>query len=256
MSRPIPRRGKHRKHPSGNGSRRVAASDHESDAANYMETHPQAPEAAESQTRSNTELNLSVLRRYLPRIESIRSIAANAVVYTLSDATTGWERRDTEGTMFVCQQEALVTDMGLVVPNVCVFVLNRRGLENLAVDLVRVSDCEIVDGLISLRLEQDGGLGSGGEGTGEVIGLWVHADEEDTRDTNWAIIKEAWEEARLALQGIAAAVAEADQAAEQTDVDDGGALADSQPDIPGRNGAAVGRQISVAELFGQGTTAG
>ncbi|KAK0720234.1 hypothetical protein B0H67DRAFT_487189 [Lasiosphaeris hirsuta] len=257
MSKATPRKSKHRNHPSHSGPRQIAASDYESDATHYMEAReprgmPHLP------SRSNTDLNLSVLRRHLADVRSILSIAANAVVYTFSEATQGWDKHGVEGTMFVCEQEPIVTATGQALPRVCVFVLNRRGLDNLVVDLVRVSDCEMADELMVFRLEDDGdsdGSGSdegnnggiGGNGSTEkrgVIGIWIHADEDDTRDINTTIIRGAWQQARLALHSLMeTAAAEAEQAAEQTDADDGGALADSQEDIR-ENASPVGKRPS------------
>jgi hypothetical protein len=246
--------------PSNGGPRQIAASDYESDAAHYMEAR-EVPRLAHLPTRTNTDLNLSVLRRYLPGIRSILSIAANAVVYTFPESGQSWEKHGVEGTMFVCEQDPIVMASGQALPRVSVFVLNRRGLDNLVIDLVRVSDCEMADELIIFRLEDDDASNSNGSGDGsagkEVIGVWIHADEDDTREANSAIIRGAWQQARLAFKTlIEAAAAEAEQLAEQTDADDGGALADAQLDIPEKSGPIAGRRISITDLFGQRNGAG
>ncbi|KAK0652644.1 hypothetical protein B0T16DRAFT_406560 [Cercophora newfieldiana] len=270
MSKSTPRKSRHRHNASnggpmtggpsnGGGPRQIAASDYESDAAHYMEARD-VPRLAHLPTRTNTDLNISVLRRYLPGIRSILSIAANAVVYTFSEAGQSWEKHGVAGTMFVCEQQPKVTASGQALPRVSVFVLNRLGLDNLMVDLVRVSDCEMADELIIFRLEDDDASDSNGEGsTGkEVIGIWIHADEDDTREANTAIIRGAWQQARLALNTlIEAAAAEAEQLADQTDADDGGALADApHHDISEKSGLIVGRRISITDLFGQRNGAG
>jgi len=261
MSRSTPRKSRHRQNLSNGGPRQIGASDYESDAQQYMEARD-VPHLVPLPSRTNTDLNLSALRRHLPGIQSILSIAANAVVYTFSDVGQNWEKHGVEGTMFVCEQAPIVTASGQALPRVCVFVLNRRGLDNLSVDLVRVSDCEMADELIIFRLEDDDASDSNGgstEGSAgkEVIGIWIHADEDDTREANSAIIRGAWQQARLALNTlIAAAAAEAEQLAEQTDADDGGALADAHLDIPEKSGPIVGRRISITDLFGQRNGAG
>lgn len=219
-----------------------------------METRDSVPHLAHLPTRTNTDLNLNVLRRYLPGIRSILSIAANAVVYTFVEASQGWEKHGVEGTMFVCEQDPIVTATGQALPRVSVFVLNRRGLDNLVMDLWKVSDCEMADELIIFRLEEDAEQ-IRATGAQEVFGIWIHADEDDTREANTTIIRGAWQQARLALNTLREA-AEADQAGDQTDVDDGGARADSQPQEPEPSGAAVGRRISISELFGQRNGAG
>ncbi|KAK5656841.1 hypothetical protein OQA88_4389 [Cercophora sp. LCS_1] len=258
MSKSTPRK-RHRNHASTSGPRQIPASDYESDAAHYMESRDTVPHLAHLPTRTNTDLNLSVIRRYLPGIQSILSIAANAVVYTFVEASQGWEKHGVEGTMFVCEQDPIITTTGQALPRVSVFVLNRRGMDNLTMDLWKVSDCEMADELIIFRREEDAAQIGAAATAQEVIGIWIHADEDDTRDANTTIIRGAWQQAQLALNTLreAAEAADMDLAGDQTDVDDGGgARADSQPQVPEPSGAAVGRRISISELFGQRNGAG
>ncbi len=112
-----------------------------------------APPAPPALHRTNTDLNLSVLRRYRPSIQAILSQAANAVVYTFSADDQEWHKHGVEGTMFVCQQDPLTMPNGQAIPQSCVFVINRRGLTNLIVDLINVSHCEVAGDLIILKLE-------------------------------------------------------------------------------------------------------
>ncbi|KAK3370453.1 hypothetical protein B0H63DRAFT_402852 [Podospora didyma] len=244
MSKSTPRKSRHRNQASASGPRQIPASDYESDAAHYMESHATAQPALPTST--NTELNLRVLQRYLHGIRSILSIAANAVVYKFSEGTQSWDKHGVEGTMFVCEQEPLVAATGQALPQVCVFVLNRRGMENLAIDLVRVSDCEVVGELVVFRLEDDTGSESNDSDEGaaekEVIGIWIHADEANTRDINSTIIRGAWQQARLALDSLIEAAA-----AEQAELNDGAALQTENP----RNDMAAGRRLSVTDLFSQ-----
>lgn len=206
MNRPAPRRPKHRKQPSGNAPRTVPASDYESDAIHYAETQ-ELPPPAHLPPRSNTDLNLSVLRRYLPSIRSIISIAANAVVYTFSPSSSeGWQKSGVEGTLFVCEQEPVLVN-GHPMPRACVFVLNRRGLNNVVVELCQASICQKEEDLIMFRLENtvdkpadEAGLDS----ANQVIGLWLHADEEDTREVNATIIQDVWRKSRLTTGQITA----------------------------------------------------
>ncbi|KAK3685311.1 hypothetical protein B0T22DRAFT_382916 [Podospora appendiculata] len=259
MSKPTPRKPRHRNQPSlgSGGPRQIPASDYESDAMHYMEAR-ETPRLPHLPNRSNTDLNLSVLQRYVPSIQSISSIAANAVVYIFSQARQEWDKSGVEGTMFVCEQDPLVTVDGQELPQVCVFVLNRRGLDNLVVDLMRVSDCEMASELIMFRLEEEGGDGSSGSDSSssgatpdaeqKVIGIWIHADEHDTREVNMDIIRSAWQRTRAAL--VQSYEVEDTSAAEQTDTDDGGADAE-RADSPMKDGAVVGRRLSVTDLFGQ-----
>jgi len=203
--------------------------------------------------RSNTDLNISVLRRYLPGIQTILSIAANAVVYNFSFETQGWEKHGVEGTMFVCQQEPIVMPSGQTLPQYCVFVLNRRGMNNVVVDLVKVKHCEETDGLIVFQLEDDAISAPNGNDeesvAKNVVGIWIHADEADRREVNATVIRVRWQEARQALDSLYQTGAAAGQRAEMEDgASVGGTHAEGQGQQTGYSG---GRQISIADLFGQ-----
>ncbi|KFY37153.1 hypothetical protein V494_04881 [Pseudogymnoascus sp. VKM F-4513 (FW-928)] len=153
------------------------ASDNDSD----MPTHLPPP------TRTNTDLNLSVLRRYFPSTRTILSIAANAVVYAFSASTGQWEKSGIEGALFVCE-----TETGFVV-----VVLNRHGLENLVLDVKEVRDVEVTSEFLILRVP--------GEGEGEkVMGLWIHGDRDDTREKNAGAEREAAFVADSGLSGCTA----------------------------------------------------
>jgi hypothetical protein len=230
MSRTTPRKSRHRHQSSGGGPRTVAASDYESDAAHYMEARDLRP-PTQVPHRTNTELNLSVLRRYLPSIRSIVSIAANAVVYNISPAQS-WEKSGVEGTLFVCEQEPAVVS-GHPVPRACVFVLNRRGLDNLVVELCHASVCEVAGEFIIFNVENNPRVvGSNadpesGDDT-RVIGIWIHADKHDTREVNIATIQDAWRQSRMVTARNALETPE-----EEVGRDD------------------TGRRLSITELFGQ-----
>lgn len=193
-------------------------SDYESDTASYMAAHPPVPTAALAQ-RSNTELNLSVLRRYLPDIVDIQSIAANAVVYTLDTTAGSWDKANVEGTLFVCRLRAP--------DRACIFVLNRKATDNLTLHMCDIKEIELKDPLLMLVME-DGA---------HIWGLYIHADEDSTRTSNTELIQNLWRKDR-----------ESTRAPEQ----DNGA----QPQLPA-GGAGVmvqalgGRQVSLNELFGR-----
>lgn len=181
MSRATPRKAKHRRQPS---NLIAAVSDCESDAAAMAQNYAPPPP-----TRTNTDLNLSVLQHYIPSIHSILSIAANAVVYTFDSVSQSWEKSGIEGTMFVCAQTPIASDPSNR-PRACVFVLSRRSLDNVVVDLARVSHVEIMGELVILRVEGDWEEGE------KVLGLWIHNDKEETRAINGAMIEESWKVAR------------------------------------------------------------
>ncbi|KAM0739567.1 hypothetical protein ACQRIT_004751 [Beauveria bassiana] len=212
MSRATPRKARGHNRQSSN---LMPASDYESDAAAAAAQQTYAPPPP----RTNTELNVSVLQRYVPSIYNILSIAANAVVYTFDSATESWNKSGVEGTLFVCTQSPLPGDPNNT-PRACVFVLNRRGLGNVIVDLAQVSHVEIAGELVILRVE---GAWEGGE---RVLGIWMHNDREETRQVNAAMIQECWGVVRSA-----------------------GAV-DDQRQEAGPAMQAIGRPLTMNELFG------
>jgi hypothetical protein len=175
--------------------------------------------------RSNTELNLSVLQRYLPSIHTILSIAANAVIYTFDSNSGSWDKSGVEGTMFVCAQSPLAEDPSHR-SRACVFVLNRRGLDNMIADLARVSHVEVSGELVIMRVD-----GNREEGE-KVLGVWIHNDKDDTRVQNAAAINEAWKVARSA------------------------GPAEAQGPEAGPAMQAMGRRLSLSDLFGQPNNGG
>ncbi|KAJ4152779.1 hypothetical protein LMH87_009299 [Akanthomyces muscarius] len=213
MSRATPRKARgHKRQPS---NLIPAISDYESDAAAAAQQSYAPPPP-----RNNTELNVAVLQRYVPSIFSILSIAANAVVYTFDSVAENWEKSGVEGTLFVCTQSPLPDDPDNT-PRACVFVLNRRGLGNVIVDLAQVSHVEIAGELVILRVE-----GAWAEGE-RVLGIWMHNDREETRQVNGAMIQECWGIARSA-----------------------GAV-ENQRQEAGPAMQAIGKPLTLNELFGK-----
>ncbi|KAF7563600.1 hypothetical protein G7046_g504 [Stylonectria norvegica] len=214
MSRQTPRTVRHNRQPS---NRIPAISDYESDAAAYSAVHtgyaPPPP-------RSNTELNISVLQRYLPSIHTIRSIAANAVIYTFDPTSESWDKSGVEGTMFVCEQSPSPEDSNHR-NRACVFILNRRGLDNVIVDLARVSHVEISGELVILKVEGDWEQGD------KVLGVWIHNDKDETREVNGKAIQESWGSARSA-----------------------GAVEERGSEV-GPAMQAMGKRLSLSDLFGK-----
>ncbi|RYP40877.1 hypothetical protein DL767_001358 [Monosporascus sp. MG133] len=202
-------------------------SDYESDAAYYMDSQP-PPASAALVNRTNTELNLSVLKRYLPSISHILSVAANAVVFTFSLDNMAWEKANIEGPMFVCSQGSAAADGEWGHDGGCVFVLNRKGLDNLILDLTTVSKHETQNDLLIFRVEE-------GSADDKVVGLWIHPETEETRPTNAALINQVWSSARTAKEQREAVGLGGGPQAAGTDV--GPAM------------QAMGREVSVSALF-------
>jgi hypothetical protein len=194
--------------------------------------------------RTNTDLNISVLKRYVPSIHSILSIVANAVVYTFGADSQSWDKSGVEGTLFVCSQDP--SHAGASV-RACVFVLNRRGLDNVVIELSKVSEVEITEQLLILRLEEtwpshtgDPATDNEEESDPKIIGLWMHADQDDTRELNGMLIYEVWRRVRSAEQN-AAAIHENNGGS--------GAFLAVEEDV-GPAMQAMGKRLSLSELFG------
>lgn len=189
-----------------------------------MASHPGLPIAALAQ-RTNTDLNMSVLKRYLPNITEIRSIAAQTVVYTLDSVSLTWDKANVEGTMFVCQQGGQDT-LG------CIFILNRKATDNLILDLRDVKEIEPKDELLIFAMADK----EGDDGAPKVLGLFIHADEETTRATNIQLIQELWGKVREARM-------DPRQSGGQAQLQGGGVGLAMQ--------AMGGRHVSLDELFGR-----
>ncbi len=248
MSRSTPRKSRHRQHASTSGPRQVGVSDYESDAAQYLENREAALPPNPNPPRDNTELSLRVLRRHQPSVRSIIAIAANAVVYNIAEAAQGWEKHGAEGTMFVCEQEPIVAPTGQVLPRACVFVLNRRSMDNITVDLLNVTDCEVIGELIVFRLEDTvaGANHQGQEGAArkKVIGLWLHADTATQREGYAELITAEWKRGRQALDALiqeAAAASLANRAF----------AAAPQEAASTESDSGAGKRLSMTELFGR-----
>ncbi|KAI1273883.1 PH domain-like protein [Xylaria sp. FL0933] len=210
----------------------LPTSDYESDTAQYMASNASVQPAA---GRTNPELNLGVLRRYLPSITSVLSIAANAVVYTFESGSQ-WKRTNMEGTMFICSQRKVPGEAG---ESGCLFILNRKGLQNFVLDLDNVGNFELAGGLLIFKLDyatNEVQLESGEAVTPLVIGLWTYAEDESERETNAALITDMWSQAL--------STREARQDAVASDPAPFVALAEA-----GAAAQATGRRLDVNDLF-------
>ncbi|RAL02131.1 Dcp1 family protein [Aspergillus ibericus CBS 121593] len=251
-------------------------SDYESDFQNYFSDTQQLPDQQEPSMppplRSNEELNLSVLRRHNPSITSILSLAQYSVVYIFSPTSRQWEKNGIEGSLFVCQ----LTQGALGEERYCVFVLNRRGLNNFDLLLTDGDNVEITEEYIILKSDYDPDNletgGAAGNGTNEaskpgnnstnvrIYGLWIYSEPPpnstaETRTINAQMIREcathAGQSMRLARERLEAthqnglhAAAAAATAASVT----APPLQEVQSSVP------MGRQISLKDLFGQQRT--
>jgi hypothetical protein len=167
-------------------------------------------------TRTNNQLNLSVLQRHYPSlITSVVSNASYAVIYAFSPSSSAWEKVNIEGTLFVCELSPQIEGGE---EGYAVVVLNRRGLSNFFLQLRKVDDVEITEEYVILKDEDED----------KIWGVWIFsepapASTSESRRINAGVIKEC------------AARAEAGRSKGQS----------------ATVGEAMGRQLSLRELFGQ-----
>lgn len=158
-----------------------AQSDYDTDTANMTDA---APAMAPPPARTNTELNLLVLRRYVPETERIISIAPFAVVYVFSPETQQWEKCGIEGTLFVCQLS------GSHHPRYNVVILNRKSLDNFVTELVSEDDIEVTEQYVILQVQGENGVPT-------IYGLWIFSDEGEGVHTTKDIVASAMQECAM-----------------------------------------------------------
>ncbi|KAJ1328887.1 Dcp1-like decapping family [Microdochium nivale] len=239
MSRPAPRKpkaagGAHVRNRSQHlqAQAHVAqTSDYESDTPYYMGADVPL-DLAERSNMSIKDLNLSVLKRYLPSITDVPFHAVNGVVYTLSYSSMEWERGTVEGTVFVCLQGGHpARDLG---SNACVVVLNRKGLDNFILDLSTVNSFEFNGELFIFKMDDQDPT----NGRPRIYGVWTHFDNDGERAKIGEEINNLWAGVRAARQQRQAAGLEHHQHAHDAQM--GPAL------------QALGRRLSLSALFGNG----
>ncbi|KAL2861115.1 Dcp1 family protein [Aspergillus lucknowensis] len=242
-------------------------SDYDSDYQIYLSDAHQMPDQQDQSlpsapVRTNEELNLSVLQRHNPAVNSIQSLAPFSVVYTFSPSTRQWEKTGVEGTLFVCQ----LVPGSLGEERYSVFVLNRRGLNNFDLPLTDGENVEITEEFIILKSDSDAVSNNStstsqpvtnnarGNSDIRIYGLWVFSEPPpsstaETRNINAQVIREcaflAGQSLKLARErlentrqnGMHAAATAASATADPLD--------EVQSSVP------MGRQISLRDLFGQ-----
>jgi hypothetical protein len=197
-------------------------------------------------TRTNEQLNHSVLHRYYPHVSQILSIASYTVLYQFSPEASSWVKLEIEGTLFIC--ELSPADYGAKRFNAV--ILNRRGFENWEYELRSSEDVEVTSEYIILKGDVDG--------EDVIYGLWIFAEQgsstELARQDNAAVIercaREAEESEHLALQKLA-------QLQENGAISGGNGYTAEQDESEVEEAAesvAMGRQLSLRELFGQQRT--
>lgn len=210
-------------------------SDYDTDTANMTEPAPALPPPP---VRTNTELNIAVLRRYVPDIERIIAIAPFAVVYNFSPETQGWDKSGQEGTLFVCQLSP--NEWGY--SRYSVVMLNRKSLDNFITELFSAEDVEVTEQYVILQVQKE-------DGPPDIYGLWIFSDDSasDTRQLVVSAIQECAVRAELARS---AQQADEDSYANVPDYNLDGAN-DAYPEAhePQVQPDPIGGQIDLLSLF-------
>ncbi|KAF2218784.1 hypothetical protein BDZ85DRAFT_166356, partial [Elsinoe ampelina] len=132
-------------------------------------------------TRTNEELNLSVLRRHNKDISQVLSVGGFACVYRFSAETQTWVKIGIEGALFVCELLPLVPNgsdgiSGDLLERYGVVVLNRKGLNNFVVELKSAADVDVDEEYVILQVAEEELVEDG------IYGLWIFCPGGDTTD--------------------------------------------------------------------------
>ena len=174
-------------HPSDSDAPTVSLDFFSPDPNNLNNTLPPPP----PNTRSDAELNFSVLQRHLPSTQSIEKIAPYAVVYIFSIEREGWEKSGVEGSLFIVRTSEEEREGYAVV------VLNRRGLDNFVLTLKREDQVDVTEEYIIL---QD--TGHEVEGEQKAYGLWVFQEAEGSTRGTRAEVGELIKELARRTEGV------------------------------------------------------
>ncbi|SMQ53344.1 unnamed protein product [Zymoseptoria tritici ST99CH_3D7] len=206
-------------------------SDYETDTANYTDSQSMAI-VPPPPVRSNAELNLLVLRRWCPEIEGIIAVAPFAVLYLFSPETQGWEKCETQGSLFVCRLG------GELYPRYRVVILNRKNPENFQLDIVSTENIEITEEYVIVQIVGD-------DGTPHIYGIWIFSDGDSVPDTREVIAKTIMDCAMRAEQDALDAKGQHEQ--------DGHIESHTEPEVIPEPTAPrqqlAGQQIDLATLF-------
>lgn len=173
----------------------VPQSDNEADAS-AAPAEAAVPQSAQSTTSAGYDnsienLNLSVLRRYKPSINSILSVAPYATVYGLNKEQREWDKSGIEGTMFVCE----LSQGKLGQERYAIFILNRLGLQNFVFHLSNPKCVEVTPEFLIL-----------GPLDGEYYSIWIYSEltnsTADTRERNVNLIKQCAKDSEKSRRAV------------------------------------------------------
>ncbi|CAD6499799.1 BgTH12-03906 [Blumeria graminis f. sp. triticale] len=141
-----------------------------------------------SNIRSISDINFSVIKRYVPSLHKIIAIAASASIYILtpdnSEAGAEWKRAEIEGTLFVCE---LDNSKSIGTDHHCIVVLNRKGMDNLIIGSGEIDNVEITTKFLTLSFSTNGET--------RILGFFIQSSI-CSREDICTLIKGHWEAAK------------------------------------------------------------
>ncbi|KAF7187031.1 mRNA-decapping enzyme subunit 1 [Pseudocercospora fuligena] len=144
------------------------ASDYDTDTNNYTDTGLPMTVIPPPPNRTSEELNMAVLRRWYPSIQSIIAIAPFAVVYDHVQETGQWEKTDTQGTLFICHMQEEENNF----PTYRAIILNRKNPENWVWDIQTSEDIDFADSYVIVQRAEEG----------TIHGIWIYSDGDSQHD--------------------------------------------------------------------------
>lgn len=189
--------------------------------SDYETDVPPAVDVPRPPPRSNEELNLSVLRRVYPDLQTIEHVTPYAALYTFNLETQQWEKGGVEGTLFLCG----LSPSPIGAQRYCALIHNRLGLDNFYLELTSPEDMELADPYVILQ----GDL---------VYGLWIFADPPPATTANCRA------ETAEKMMAIAARAQASRETKEREAMNEAAEHVDAVS-------APMGRQLSLRQLFGQ-----
>ncbi|CAL6303701.1 unnamed protein product [Bathycoccus prasinos] len=121
------------------------------------------PKVDHTQTDS---MNLKVLRRDDPSIQTILGSASSIAMYELDMQTTKWHRKNVEGSLFVVERKKSSTNSS---SRFQFIVLNRLSDERFVESIAKDAEFEMSEKYLLYKTDQD-----------EVNGVWFYDEKEQT----------------------------------------------------------------------------
>lgn len=207
MKPSTPRRARRQGHSANRAAHAVPVSDYESDgpqassdaqlrqatvtvtakatATATVQTadYPQA-HMVQGGVRTIGDMNLSVIRRYEPTIQSYIAMSHNVLVFQWDEEKEDWGEEAAKGPLFICNQEPDMST-GVPLPRACLFLMNRGALENFILELTTVLECRQNDSqkaLIELTAATPNGY----------INWGLLVRDPESLDETWAAMQDRW----------------------------------------------------------------